>query len=202
MSRRALFTACAATLFFVASPVRADNGSKDKWALTLTAFGGYGRTIVPSMKRAQELDWWNGGGMFAGGLMFRSSYFLSPFVDIGYYPLYRSQIRVDLGSFGGQTVATNELDTVGFMGGAALDVWRLRLKAAIGLYDLHVGSTVLGRRVDPHQRNMGYLFAVSGLVLRRPRFEVGVELRSGVIVEADTSFFAFGFTMSGDAISF
>jgi hypothetical protein len=86
--------------------------------------------------------------------------------------------------------------------GPAVDLWRLRLQAGVGIYQVRVRSTVLGRTVDPSEIDMGYAFALSGFVVRGARLKVGLQARLGVIVEADLTFASLGIVLTGDALRF
>ncbi len=171
------------------------------YGIELTLFGGYNRQLASGLERSGEISARNGGGAIAGGIVLRSPYFVSPFVDIGYYQLYSSRENVDLGAAGGKTVAASALSTFGFMVGPAVDIWRFRVKAAIGVYNVHVTSTVLGKTTSPDEIDLGYMLAVSGYFLKTPLIQVGAEVRGGIITEADTGFMSFGFTVSGKPIS-
>lgn len=203
MRARALFCAAAfvATLGLGVGDVWAA-GEAPRRSIAVNAFMGHAWMVRPRLVNANELDGWNGGGAASLGISFRSSYFLTPFVDVGYFPLYRSRNLVDLGSLGGKAVATNEIDGVGALAGVAIEVFRVRAAAAIGAYDLRVRSTVLGSSVSPHELSMGYMFALGGVVLRRRRFQVGAEVRARLVVETDTAAIELGLGMSGEAISF
>ncbi len=171
-------------------------------AIELTVFGGYGLMLPVRLDRTHELSRFLGGGTLAGGILYRPPYFVAPFVDVGYYPLYASRNAVDLGpDAGGRAVATSSLAAVGFVAGLAADVWRLRMKLGAALYDVMVRSSVLGQSVRSSEIDGGYLLAIAGDVVRTERVHVGVELRVGFIVGADTTFVAIGSTLGGKAIA-
>jgi hypothetical protein len=45
------------------------------------------------------------------------------------------------------------------------------------------------------------MFAFSGFFLKRPRIQIGAELRTGIIVEADKAFVSLGLTIAGKPIA-
>ncbi len=190
-----------AALAIVLAAGSASAAEKKPNAIELAAFGGYGWMLPIHVDRSHQLSAWNGGGALAGTILYRSRYFVSPFVDAGYFPLYRSRDAVDLGSAGGAAVSVSSLAAWGFAAGVAADVWRLRLRAGLAFYDLFVHSRVLGSDIHPSELDGGYMFAIGGYIVRSERLQVGAEVRAGFIVEADTTFIALGSTVSGKAIT-
>jgi hypothetical protein len=90
----------------------------------------------------------------------------------------------------------------GFTGGVALDVWRVRLRAGLGLYDLVVRTVTPGARATVSELDFGYVAGATFYPLLRDRVRVGVEARVGLVVEGQVGFIALGATLGGDAISF
>jgi len=142
------------------------------------------------------------GSAVALSITYRTPYFLSPFVDVGYYPLYQRTRVADLGTAGGRALADGTLEAVGFIGGFALDLSRVRLRAGGGAFDVMVRSSVLGATIRTAESDMGYFLALDGYVFKAPRFRVGIEVRAAFIVEAAVTSVGIGFTFSGDAIRF
>lgn len=197
-----LVVVLASATFALGAPSAAEAGDPPaRYALEVGAFGGYDVLLKGSSSPASEIWSRGGGGALAGSLSFRTPY-VTPFVDVGYYPLYASQARVDLGSRIGTVVSTGTLTTIGVLGGLGVDLWRLRLRVGIGLHDLHVRSTVLGQTISPRESDMGYLVGLRGTLLRGSRLEIGAEARAGFILEADTIVASLGLTLGGDALTF
>jgi hypothetical protein len=169
-------------------------------SIELAVFGGYSR-IISKIDHTRESAAFNGGSAIAGTVLYRSPYFLSPFVDVGYYPLYASRDKVDVASAGGTIRVASALSASGFMVGPAVDLWRFRLKWGVGVFNVNVRSTALGNTSKPDEIDFGYMLALSGFFLRSPRIQVGGEARAGIIVEADKAFVALGFTIAGQAIT-
>ncbi len=169
--------------------------------LELGAFGGHS-FMLRVHTEDEERDWSrNGGEVFAGYALYRSPYFLSPYVDVGYFPLYASQESREVGPPFGTLHSTSSLTTWGFVAGPAFDVWRLRFRAGMGAYRVQVRSTVLGETITTSELDGGYMFAASGWFLLRSRVRVGLEARLGLIVEADIPLLALGATIGGDALT-
>jgi hypothetical protein len=171
-------------------------------AIELSVHAAFARTLTARPNVNREIESTPGGPHVAVSVLYRSRYFLSPFVDVSTTRLYASRERVDIGSAGGIVVSDNRLRANGAVVGAALDLARLRLQAGLGVYQLAVTSTVLGRTIRPKELAMGYLFALSGAFLRTERARLALEMRVGVIDEAATHFVTFGVTGAFDAVQF
>ena len=183
----------------VAPTARAE-GEPSKF-LEVGVFGGHSWSLRVHTENEQRVASRNGGEAFAAYALFRSPYFLSPYIDVGYYPLYASQETRDVGPPFGTLRSTNSLSSWALVAGPAFDVWQLRFRAGMGVYRLQVRSTVLGETITPSELDGGYLFAVSGWFLVRSRVRVGLEGRLGLIVEADVPMLALGATIAGDALT-
>jgi len=169
-----------------------------KRALEVDAFGGLLRRSALTVP--DETSTRNGGAALALGVVYRTRYFLAPFLEAAYYSLAASDRVVDLGS--GPTLVLNRSWAFGFMGGAAFDIWRVRLRAGLGAYDFFVRTVTPGARSTVSELDFGYVASAAVYPLVRDRFRVGIEARVGLIVEAQTGFLSFGATLGGDAISF
>lgn len=179
-------------------PASAIGAEPPKRAIEIDAFGGLLKRNGLSV--SNDTSTRNGGVALALGVHYRSGYFLAPFVEAAYYSLAASDRVVDLG--GGPALVLNRSWTFGFMGGVALDVWRVRLRAGLGAYDLFVRTVTPGVRSTVSELDFGYVAGAAVYPLVRDRFRVGVEARVGLVVEAQTGFLSLGATLGGDAISF
>lgn len=171
-------------------------------ALEIGTFLGYGGGIGKQGDIGEVLRSRRGGFLLTAGVLYRTRYFLSPFVDAGFYQLYASRNRVDLGSLGGVTDVNSTLNAVGFVSGFALDAWRLRFKGGVGLFDVIVRSEVLGDRLATSELDMGYVLGIGGHILQRDRVKIGLELRAVAIVEAGMGVLALGLSIDHDALRF
>jgi hypothetical protein len=207
--------ACGGFVAAFTSGLRAEevdaNGAKHermRWtsALELTAFGGYALHVGPHDVRGRIVSSWNGGGALAGGIVYRSPHFLrvlSPFVDVGYYPLRRASVVPDGEGAPGESSETlhASLRALGIAAGLAADVWRVRVCAGVALYDVTIDAATFGRGFQSRELDGGYLLSLGGTVVQRERLQVGAEVRVGVIVEADMPFVAVGSTIRGQALT-
>jgi hypothetical protein len=169
-------------------------------ALEVDLFAGWARQIAPSVDHAQETWSRNGGLSVQGGFLLRTSYFLSPFVDLGYLQLYAADETRDLGAPLGQVESESSLSALSLSLGPAFDLGRFRARAGMGVYRLRVESTVLERTITPAEYDLGYLLTLSGALWRSGRWSVGIELRAYLIAEAETGGAALGVTGSWDAV--
>jgi hypothetical protein len=179
-------------------PERALHAEPATRALEVDVFGGLLRR--GGLTVSDELSTRNGGPALAMSAQYRSRYFLAPFLDVGYYSLAASDRVVDLG--GGATHVVNGSWAFGFSGGAALDIWRVRLRAGLGAYDLVVRTVTPAARSTVSELDFGYVASATAYPLVRGRVRIGIEARVGLIVEAQTGFISLGATLGGDAISF
>jgi hypothetical protein len=212
MRRSVMTTTIAAPLLLlaIASSVGAAEPAKKRAALEIDAFGGLVKRngLQPI---SDDTSTRNGGSALALGVHYRSGYFLAPFVEAAYYSLAASDRIADLGSGdGGPTLVLNRSWAFGFMGGVALDLWRVRLRAGLGAYDLFVRTVTSGTtssaaaaaRSTVSELDFGYLAGATMYPLVRERFRVGIEARVGLVVEGQIGFIALGATMGGDAFTF
>lgn len=189
-----------ALLLSLAAPGTA-SAEPAKRALEIDSFGGLlkrnGLTV------ADDTSTRNGGAALTLGVHYRTRYFLAPFLEGAYYSLAASDRVLDLGA--GPVLVLNRSWACGFVGGVALDVWRVRLRAGLGAYDLFVRTVTTGAsaaRSTVSELDFGYLAGASVYPIVRDRFRLGIEARVGLIVEAQVGFVAAGLTLGGDAISF
>ena len=194
---RSLVLAAVAALAALA-PASALGAEPAKRALELDVFGGLLKRNGLSVSDDRSTR--NGGAALAFAAHYRSGYFLAPFLEAAYYSLAASDRVLDLGS--GPTLVLNRSWAFGFTGGVALDVWRVRLRAGLGAYDLFVRTVTPGARSTVSELDFGYLAGASVYPLVRDRWRVGIEARVGLVVEAQIGFLSLGATLGGDAISF
>jgi hypothetical protein len=141
----------------------------------------------------------NGGPGAAVSVSFRSPYFLSPFLDLSFHPLYASTDLFDLdAALGGPTVQRSSLLAFGLIAGAAFDYSLLRLRAGIGLSDVLLRSRSGALRAS--EWDMTYFLSASGFVLKWGRVKFGLESRVGFIADARLSFVTIGLVAGGDAV--
>jgi hypothetical protein len=156
---------------------------------------------LPRPSRRGEVSKRDGGIALGLGVVLRSRYFLSPFIDVHYHSLLRSTDQVDLGALGGPSLANNSLSTLDAVAGAALDLWRIRVRGGVALAFVYVHSTINGDTLRSSERDMGYFLGIGGYLWKSKRFKVGIEARTMLILNANIGFVSLGATASGDAFS-
>jgi opacity protein-like surface antigen len=159
---------------------------------------GYGFMVLPKVDHRGETFSRNGGPTVGLGVIYRSSYFLSPVLDVVFQPLYRSTRDVDVGA--GPTTNSASLRTLGVSLGAVLDIWKLRLGAGIGDYKVLVRSSLNGNSLRASEWDMGYTCSAGVFLWNSPRLRIGLESRVGMIIDAETTFFSIGAFVAGDAL--
>jgi len=161
--------------------------------------------VVTAFDKTRDISRQDRGLGLGLALLFRSPYFVSPFVDVSYVQMQRSQQWVDLGPYGGPAVATGSLRAWGVLVGPAFDFWHTRVKAGIGAYDVIVHASVFHDEIRPSELDLGYMFAVTYFPLLVPTgkrdFKVGLEARLGLVTEAALNYVSFGATITEDAIA-
>lgn len=158
----------------------------------------FARMLAPSPSHANELSRMNGGAAFALGAAYRSPFLFTPFVELAYTPLYASDARTRFANPAG-TIRSSSQAWSGVVG-LGLDFDRIRFRAGIGLYDFAVDSTLGASTAKASELDMGYLFGFGATLLRRGRFRMGVDLRLGLVTDAETMFMSLGLTTTFDAL--
>ena len=161
---------------------------------------GWTRQIAPSVDHTYETWSRNGGIALHAGILLRSPYFLSPFLDVGYVQLYSSDEEKDLGAPLGTVKSQNSLSAWSLVGGPAVDIGRVRVRAGIGMYRLQVRSTILGTTITPAELDLGYLVTLGVMLWRSDRWKVGLESRALLIAEAETAAVSLGFCGAWDTV--
>jgi hypothetical protein len=198
--------AIAASSLGAPAMARADDAPQERarYAIETDVTGAYTK-VLTAFDKQHDLSRSDTGAGLALTVLFRSPYFLSPFLDISYVPMQSSQQWVDLGPYGGPAVATASLRGYGIIVGPAYDFWRMRVRAGIGAYDVIVHASVLHEEIRPSELDLGYMLAVSGWALRlrtgRREFKVGLEARLGLVTEAALNYVSIGATLTEDAIT-
>jgi hypothetical protein len=179
--------------------------ARPPWTLEVDLHGAWGFMVQPKVDHSRETSRRNGGPGVGVSALFRTRYFLAPFLDVNFQPLYRSKEIINVvdtpSAPGGPTPADGRLRTLGVTGGLAYDFWRIRLGAGIGVYQMQVRSTLEGRpTLRTSEWDMGYVFSASGFVWGWDRVRLGIESRLGVIADGGTTFFSVGMVVAGDAV--
>lgn len=171
-------------------------------ALEVGTYYGIARTLAPKVAHGTERSSHNGGSTLALDLTYRTPYFLSPFIDLSYVPLYSGESNVDLGGGLGVAHAVSSVHAFGVVAGPGFDVWRLRARAGIGAYDVIVHAAARGETAHAAELDLGYAFSIGGFLLKRDRFRIGLEGRLLVIADASMTAGSLGLTIGFDPVRF
>ncbi|MBI5516252.1 MAG: hypothetical protein HY909_20875 [Deltaproteobacteria bacterium] len=173
--------------------------AQPRYTLETTASVGYGFMQAGRFDRGPETSGSNGG--LAAGLLvaLRSPYYLTPWLELGYAKLYGSSLAYT-DAAGMRHTATAGMRTLAVVFGPAVDFWRLRVGLGIGIYNLGVSSTVDGVSQSVGELDMGYSFMVSGRILTRGRFRLGVQVRGLLIIEAEINTLSVLLDLGFDAL--
>lgn len=196
------FTATLVVLLW-ATATRASNLR----AFELDVFAGFSGRLYPSESEPGIVASRNGGFGGAVSFAYRAPFFVHPFLDVGWSSISSSDRVVDLGAQGGVAVASRSLSTWTFMIGPGMEVWQLRLRAGLGVYDLLVRTDLLGVTSRSSAIQFGYLVSLAWIGLRAPPFQLGAEARlsfvTGVALVGSTNIglFAVGLTGAWDFVT-
>lgn len=164
-------------------------------ALELSVAWGLARMVSPSVDRSREISSANGGLGFAGRLVVRTAVSVSPLVEVGATPLYRSDERLATGS-----VIRSSLEESHVLGGLAFGRAWVRPWVAFGAYRLQVRSSLDGISIDPVSWAVGYAGGIELQLVAASRVSVGLGASVLLITEAQTAAVLGGAVIATDAL--
>lgn len=164
-------------------------------ALELSLAWGLARMVSPSVDRSRELSASNGGLGLAGRLVVRTAVSVSPLVEVGGAPLYRSDERLPTGS-----VIRSSLSESHVLGGLAFGRAWVRPWVAFGVYRLQVRSSLDGVAIDPVSWAVGYAGGVELQLVSASRVSVGLGASVLLMTEAQTAAVLAGAVIATDAL--
>jgi hypothetical protein len=139
-------------------------------------------------------------GEFAVG--YRSSYFIDPFLSVGYATLASGQSRIPDGAYGSGGTVEQHLGAWVISPGITSDIWRFRPRFALGLAIIQQRFEFQG---ETHSSSQLPLVSQLGLGFNAyddDRVRLDLELR-GVLAEgADVRFATFDVVLRGDLLYF
>jgi hypothetical protein len=143
------------------------------------------------------------GGVFGEvGLAYRSRYFLAPFVSVGYATLASAKTQVPSGPWGAGGTLDQHLGMWVLAPGVTVDLWRFRLRYALGVagvvqsFGSHGENHSSTQLVLAHQVGLGFNVLDSG------RFRLDTEMRLVRAGGADVTFLTLGIVARGDLVRF
>jgi hypothetical protein len=136
------------------------------------------------------------------GIAYRSSYFVDPFLAVGFAPLADGQAHLPSGPWGAGGTLDQQLDIWTIAPGLTADIWRFRLRAALGLAVVVQRYRFPGEDRSTTQVPLAHQLGLAFNVLDARRFRLDVEARYVGAPGADVTFLTFAAVMRGDVIEF
>lgn len=143
------------------------------------------------------------GSTVSGSLVYRTRYFLSPFVDVGFTGVSSGGTLVPAYQSGGPAVADQRLSLWNVSSGLAFDTWRLRFQGGLGFGVVALHTRLEGD--DSRSNRLGPLaFLAVGLdLVHRPSFALALKLRALLSSQhLDVQVFSIGLEIRGDVFRF
>jgi hypothetical protein len=133
---------------------------------------------------------------------YRSSYFVDPFLAVGYAPLADGEAHLPSGPWGAGGMLDQRLDIWTIAPGITADIWRFRLRAALGLAVVVTRYRFPGEDHSSTQVPLAHQLGLGFNVLDVRRFRLDLEARYVGAPGADVTFLTFAAVMRGDVIEF
>jgi hypothetical protein len=136
------------------------------------------------------------------GIAYRSSYFIDPFISVGYGDLASADTALSDGEWGAGGKLHQNLGMWLISPGVTSDIWRFRLRLGLGV------GIVLQRDTFHSEKNTGKQTPFAGQVglgfncYETHRFRLDVDARYVKAQGADVSFGILGITARGDLLTF
>jgi len=136
------------------------------------------------------------------GVAYRSSYFIDPFLGVGYAPLASGEAHLPSGPWGAGGMLDQRLDMWTIAPGLTADVWRLRLRVALGLAVVVQRYRFPGEDHSSTQVPLAHQVGLGFNVIDVHRFRLDLEARYVGAPGADVTFLTFAAVMRGDVVEF
>lgn len=164
-------------------------------AVETTIAHGLSHATSSAFGRPGESSVRNGGYAFALHVALRLRHPVMPFLEIGGSPVYASDDAVDLGRYGGPTIARSRSSVWWVLAGPEVPLGPVRLWAGIGAFDLAIRSTVLGVTMHSGDLSMGYGAGATLYVVERRWFRAGLSGRVLLMSEIETALYHGGLVL-------
>lgn len=135
-------------------------------------------------------------------IVYRTRYFLAPFIDGGYTVLSKGAAHVPAGEPGGPAIISNSLDAVHVAAGLAFDIWRVRLLVGAGVYFFGLSTKLGGTESSTRDGSLGSILGLSAKIYRARRFHLAADFFARNAPESGLNYLTFGLSVHGDALSF
>jgi len=132
------------------------------------------------------------------GFAYRSSYFVDPFLSLGYGVLASGESTLPDGIWGTGGTLHQSLRAWVITPGITADIWRFRPRLGIGLTVLVQNFKFNGETTSSTQLPLSTEFGLGFNVMESEHLRVDIDTRAIVATGAEVSFMTFGFTGRGD----
>jgi hypothetical protein len=133
---------------------------------------------------------------------YRSHYFLDPFISVGYATLASGESILPNGPWGAGGTLTQHLGAWVISPGITTDLWRFRLRFALGLGIIEETNSYLGVENASSQVAFAQQLGLGFNVLDTHAFRLDAETRLVMAPGADVTFVTLGVVARGDLICF
>jgi len=142
-------------------------------------------------------------GIFGSfGVGYRSSYFVDPFIEIGYGSLATGEVVLPNGPWGAGGTLKQQLSVVTISPGITADIWRFRPKFGMGLSFVTESYAFGGQEHSSTQPPLLAQLGLGFVAVDVPRFRLDVEARTVIMQGADVHFTTIDVVLRADAIYF
>ncbi len=143
------------------------------------------------------------GATLSFGLVYKTRYFLSPFLDVGYTLASSGGTFVPAYQTGGPAIADQRLSVWNLSSGLAFDTWRLRFEGGLGIGIVVVRTRLLGDESRADRTGPLAFFAVGLDLIRAPRFDLALKARALLSSQhLDVQVLSLGLEIRGDLVRF
>jgi hypothetical protein len=136
------------------------------------------------------------------GVGYRSSYFIDPFISVGYGALASADTRLPDGEWGAAGTLHQSLGVWFISPGITSDIWRFRLRLGIGVAIVKETNTFHSDKNTASQNPIGGQIGLAFNCYESQRFRLDADARYIKAQGADVSFGLLALTARGDLITF
>ncbi len=136
------------------------------------------------------------------GVGYRSSYFIDPFISVGYGALASADTKLPDGEWGSAGTLHQNLGVWFISPGITSDIWRFRLRLGIGIAIVKESNTFHSDKNTATQKPLAAQLGLGFNCYETHRFRLDFDLRYVKAQGADVSFGLFGVTARGDLLTF
>jgi len=136
------------------------------------------------------------------GIAYRSSYFVDPFLSVGYATLATGDSAMPAGPWGQGGTLTQHLGAWVISPGITSDIWRFRPRVGLGLAVIVQSFEFLGNKNTSTQLPIVTQLGLGFNAFDGDRLRLDLEARVVLATGADVTFMTFGAVLRGDLFYF